>query len=472
MSRFIEVASAPITRMIAPAERARDLMHRLDKMGYTLAETQNKIENADVLIATFHGGEFGMTVAHRSQSDAVADGLSRYSGKTSVIVDPSNIIREPKPLQDVMEGVAVTRLLASNSLLQEAYYHAGSFLRKQAKIHEALLPTVRNLVNGIDRTKVIIATHYILQNILTELKSKGILKNILFSVTTDSFYLHSEYAWNSDLVDGFCVFNQQTAKVARLMGIPAEKIYVTGPPTHAQLKLSRQARLESLNNPNGTATGIAFTGGANTNAGEIGALFKNGNFLNHLRTGRLRLAVFAPIYPKTAAEWVKNLSLVNVNANHVHEPDTRSNKDIDTAFAGFDNVPVTIFSCPTISDASSFGVKLIGDPRFHFVLSKPSGDRLWEAAHAGLPVYRLKPWGPHEYLSGNYAIRVGFMSNPNGQPGSQILHDYQSGNLAMMAANADNTAFALDGAKNISEVVFGNADRLRYSTILSNSVDS
>jgi len=97
----------------------------------------------------------------------------------------------------------------------------------------------------------IISTHFMLNEISAALKRKGKIRSTIISVVTD-YDVHS--IWTAPGIDYYTVASEWTKRKLISLGIPLEKIAVTGIPTHE--KFSQPKNVTELRNKLGLKNGM------------------------------------------------------------------------------------------------------------------------------------------------------------------------------------------------------------------------
>ena len=111
-----------------------------------------------------------------------------------------------------------------------------------------------------EQPDVIISTHFLVNELVSQLKEKEGLKTRLISVVTD-FGVHS--FWLAKNIDIYVAASEQTKKILISKGVGSDKIKVLGLPYREQFKreLDRQLCREKLGISNDRFTALIMTGG-------------------------------------------------------------------------------------------------------------------------------------------------------------------------------------------------------------------
>lgn len=108
-----------------------------------------------------------------------------------------------------------------------------------------LMKAFRRVYNRLNTTQLhrflmqeqfdyVISTHFMPIEVVAALKRKGMLKSKLISVVTD-YDVHQ--IWLADEVDYYAVATDWTKEKMKQLGVPAEKVFVTGIPTHEKFSV-------------------------------------------------------------------------------------------------------------------------------------------------------------------------------------------------------------------------------------------
>lgn len=181
---------------------------------------------------------------HRMAAEAVYHGLKTTPGIEPVLVDS---LDHAHPYFKQFYSGSYTMLITKFSWLWGFFFWLLDlpFLRP-------IVMLCRRIYNSINAGKLhrflekenfdyIISTQFLTNEVAAAVKRSGKIKSKIISIVTD-YDVHS--IWLANGIDMYCVATEWTKKKILALGVPPEKVVITGIPTHA--KFSQPKNISEL----------------------------------------------------------------------------------------------------------------------------------------------------------------------------------------------------------------------------------
>ncbi len=170
----------------------------------------------------------GFGDGHNTAAKSVAEALQQKAPNETILV--TDLISEVHPLlSNLLQSAYRLAITTFPSLWKLVYqWFAKPSICNSARCFRPLLSALEQRLSQEPPPRLLISTYPLYSGLLAALAEKGVAVPPLVTVITDSITVHP--SWIAAPSDLLCVADEETLAAVKALGVPAEKIRITGFP--------------------------------------------------------------------------------------------------------------------------------------------------------------------------------------------------------------------------------------------------